>query len=65
MTKADKEPDWNRWHDLRDIRAKRALTPAESAEYDRFVAIVDRLDAEEATRCDKVLDKLVGHSRRE
>lgn len=47
MTQAD-EPDWDRWHDLLDIRARRGLTPDEEAEYQKFLVVVDGLDAEEA-----------------
>jgi hypothetical protein len=37
--------DWHRWHDLIDIRMKRPFTSKESAEFQVFEEVVDRLDA--------------------
>jgi len=51
--------NWDRWHDLRDIVEKRALTVSEQAEYQRFARIVARLDAEAARPADGALDGLV------
>lgn len=51
--------DWDRWHELRDIMDKRGLTHSEEAEYQRFVRIVARLDAEAARAADVGLDGLV------
>lgn len=51
--------DWDRWHELRDIMDKRGLTHSEEKEYQRFVRIVARLDAEAARAADVGLDGLV------
>ncbi len=51
--------DWDRWHELRDIRDERGLTPSEETEYQRFARIVARLDAEAARDADGALDGLV------
>ena len=40
--------DWDRWHDLLDIRDRDGFTPDEQVEYDRFAQIVAKLDAEDA-----------------
>ena len=56
--------DWDRWHDLLDIKAKRALTRNEEQEYKQYARIVARLDAEEGRAADAALDNLVeGHKR--
>lgn len=60
-----KSVDWNRWHELLDIRDKRGLTPDEEAEHQRFAHIAAQLDAEEGKAADAALDKLVKeHERR-
>ncbi len=56
--------DWDRWHELRDIRDKRGLTPSEEPEYQRFARIVARLDAEAARAADVALGGLVKEHER-
>ena len=56
--------DWDRWHDLLDIRNQRPLTSDERAEYDEFAQIVANLDAEEAAVARPAVEALVqGHER--
>jgi len=56
--------DWERWHDLLDIRAQRPLTTPEGMEYERFRAIAAQLDAEQGKAAGVGLDKLCkGHMR--
>lgn len=45
---ADAGVDWNRWHDLLDIRDGRGLSSEEQVEYDALVKVVEVLDAKEA-----------------
>ena len=54
------EPDWERWHDLLDIRDGRGFTDAEQAEYVEFLPIVAKLDAEAARVGDAAIRKLTG-----
>ena len=56
--------DWDRWHDLLDIREQRALTQQEQAEYDRMAETVARLDAEEAATSNAAVDSLVKRHER-
>lgn len=56
--------DWDRWHDLRDIVDKRALTVTEQLEYQRFARIVALLDAEAARAADVALGGLVNEHER-
>jgi GrpB-like predicted nucleotidyltransferase (UPF0157 family) len=56
--------DWDRWHELLDIRDKRRLTPGEEAEYQRFARITAQLDAEEGRAADAALDNLVKEHER-
>jgi len=51
--------DWERWHELRDIREERALTRDEETEYEWFARIVSRLDAEEETIAARAVEALV------
>jgi hypothetical protein len=41
------EPDWERWHELLDIRDTRGFTATEADEYAEFLPIVAELDAED------------------
>lgn len=50
--------DWDRWHELLDIRDERVLTPAEQEEYERIARIVAQLDEEEARIAAVTLDRL-------
>lgn len=56
--------DWDRWHDLLDIKAKRQLTNSEEREYQVFTEIVARLDAEEEEAADAALDHLASEHER-
>ena len=56
--------DWNRWHELLDAAAARALTAGETAEFDQFTDIVAALDAEEASRAGTSVAALVREHRR-
>lgn len=51
--------DWDRWHELRDIREERALTRDEETEYEWFARIVSRLDAEEEAIAARAVEALV------
>jgi len=42
------EPDWDRWHELLDLRDGRGLTPGERLEYERLLKLAKRLDKKEA-----------------
>ena len=42
------EVDWDRWHELLDIRDGPGLSPTEQVEYDRILEVVVPLDEEEA-----------------
>ncbi len=53
------EPDWDRWHDLLDIRDGRGFTDAEQAEYAAFLPIVAKLDQAEADRCEKWVNERI------
>ena len=44
---ADRLVDWDRWHELLDIRDTRGLNEEESLEYATYQAIVDKLDRAE------------------
>lgn len=41
--------DWDRWHDLLDIKSERTFHESEQAEYDRITRIVAKADAFEAS----------------
>ena len=56
------KPDWDRWHDLLDIRDGRGFTDAEQAEYVGFLPIVAKLDAEEARVGEASFKKLSQHA---
>lgn len=56
--------DWDRWHDLLDIRAQRALTTSEEQEYEEYARIAAQLDAEEGRAADAALDNLVKEHER-
>lgn len=56
--------DWDRWHELLDVRDKRELTPNEGLEYRRFANLAKRLDAEAAQAADVALDGLVKEHER-
>jgi len=56
--------DWDRWHDLLDIRAERALTTSEEQEYQEYARLAAQLDAEEGRAADAALDKLVKEHER-
>lgn len=43
-------PDWDRWHELLDIRDKCLMTPSERVEYQAFLPIVARLDEQSMPR---------------
>lgn len=51
--------DWQRWHDLLDIRDKRKLTPDEEVEYGRMARVVSELDAEEEVAAAESLGSLL------
>ncbi len=51
--------NWDRWHELIDLRAERPLSPTEVMEYLEFAEIAKRLDAEESKVVDAAMDKLV------
>lgn len=56
--------DWDRWHELRDIRDRRMFTPGEWREYWAFLPIVAALDADEVRVADAAMERLVkGHER--
>lgn len=56
--------DWDRWHELLDVRAQRALTPSERQEYEEYDRIVARLDGEGGLASDAALDNLVKEHER-
>lgn len=56
--------DWDRWHELLDIRAQRALTTSEEQEYEEYARIAAQLDAEEGRAADAALDNLVKEHER-
>jgi hypothetical protein len=58
------QPNWDRWHELRDIRYHRRFTDAEQAEYNRFLPIVAKLDAEAAAVSNAAVSKLVARHER-
>ncbi len=51
--------NWDRWHDLLDIRARRALTTSEQREYQEYARIAQQLDAEEGQAADAAFDDLI------
>ena len=51
--------DWDRWHDLLDIRDRGAFTPEEQAEYDHYAELVAKLDAEDGAVSDIAVEALV------
>lgn len=55
----DDAADWDRWHDLLDIRDREGLTPDEQVEYDRFAKVVAKLDAEDAAVSAPAVEALV------
>lgn len=57
-------PDWDRWHELLDIRAERTLTTSEEQEYEEYARIAAQLDAEEGRAADAALDNLVKEHER-
>jgi len=56
--------DWDRWHELLDIRAQRPLTTSEEKEYQEYARIAARLDAEAGRTADAALDNLVEEHER-
>lgn len=56
---SDSPVDWDRWHDLLDIRDREGFTPDEQVEYDRFAQIVAKLDAEDAAVSAPAVEALV------
>lgn len=57
-------PDWERWHDLLDIRDRRGFTADEELEYHRFKNIVEKMDAEEAARVAPIIEALAQRHER-
>ena len=55
---------WDRWHELLDIKAERALTTSEEQEYQEYARIAAQLDAEEGRAADTALDNLVKEHER-
>ncbi len=56
--------NWDRWHELLDIRARRALTTGEQQEYGDYARIAQQLDVEEGRAADAAMDGLAkGHER--
>ena len=51
--------DWERWHELLDIRGRRDFTASEQGEYQQLAAFVARLDAKEEAVADAAVDALV------
>lgn len=51
--------DWKRYHALLDISMQRKYTDAEQAEYEAYLPILAKLDAEEAARCKPATDRLM------
>jgi len=51
--------DWDRWHELLDLRDSRALTAEEQLEYAQIAEVVSRLDEEEAQLGGGAVDALV------
>jgi len=51
--------DWKRYHSLLDIQATRGFTDQEQAEYETYLPILAKLDAEEAERCKPATDRLM------
>ncbi len=58
MSKYD-NVNWERYHELLDIKMDRGFTKAEWREYKTYLPIVARFDAEEAARCKPIIDGLV------
>ena len=54
------EKYWGRWHELVSKNAQGPLTTNEREEYRRMETVVEKLEAEEAARCARVRNKLVG-----
>lgn len=46
-TELGADADWDRWHELLDIRDNRGLNAEEQTEYDRLAIIAARLDQQE------------------
>nr|AQS33359.1 hypothetical protein [uncultured archaeon]AQS34139.1 hypothetical protein [uncultured archaeon] len=59
MTPQKQNYDWDRWHELLDIRSARQLTPSEQIEYGNFEVYVLQRDAEEAAKVQPHLDALM------
>lgn len=56
--------NWDRWHDLLDIKDERELTPTEAVEYLQFAKSAKQLDAVHGMAADAALDGLAkGHER--
>ena len=55
----DTQINWDRWHNLLDIQARREFTETEQREYNQYVTIVDKLDENEAAQCRPYVKALV------
>ncbi len=53
------DDDWERWHQLLDLREERQLTPDEEIEYQEFSRIVADLDAREASKSRRATRRLL------
>lgn len=61
----ESEPvDWDRWHDLLDIRDGRGFSSSEQVEFEALRARVTELDAEERTRGKEAVASLVSDHER-
>ncbi len=57
--------DWKRYHELIDIKAKREFSDYERKEYEKYMPIIEKLDAEEARRCGPVIWRLIKKHKEE
>ena len=58
------EDDWERWHQLLDLREERQLTPDEEIEYQEFSRIVVDLDARETSKSNRAARRLMKQHER-
>lgn len=61
MSQIKKTINWDRWHDLLDIKVYRAFTPNEQAEYNGINTIAQTMDQVEVNRCQPELDRLINY----
>lgn len=59
-----KPPKWDRWHELLDLLAERALTTSEEQEYEEYAQLAAHLDAKEGRAADAALDDMVKEHER-